>query len=216
MSNRTNEGQNDTTEGVAASLHRRLAPPKRWRRAPKLLASLLAVDVVFVAWVLHPGTDEPRVASVAELATSDFLSLSDRVIHVQGTLVPNSLVAYTNPGECRFRISAAVGTGEEAAEIDVVSEPCVAPPFLRDVDGMQTQVTVVGSLERPAAEPTSTWARLGNALGVDNAPHQHAEPEVFGRHVDAQQIFVNVHSSFKSNQAGTPHPTIRPVPTIER
>ncbi len=215
MGTTNNSKTHDTTEGVAASHSHRPRPKQRWRRAPKLLASLLAVDILVLAWVLHPEPDEPRFATVAELAEAQCHALSNRLLHVQGTLVPKSLVAYTNPDECRFKITSSQDD-DHAAQLEVVSQPCSASEYLRDVDGRPTRVTVIGHVQLPDADEPSVFATLSAALGAEQEPHRHASPEVAPLHLDARQIRVDVHGLFEAGASNAPHPTVRPVPTIER
>jgi cytochrome c-type biogenesis protein CcmE len=195
-----------------------------------LLAILLAIDAVVLAVFLWPD-EQPVYAKSVEAVVSDPSSNLGRVVRVGGELVSGSLVAYTNPCEFRFRLKPRAVEGEQPpVELGVSFAACSIPDSFREIEGRAQEVVVEGELHTSSDGEVTFWSALGRTLGWSGQSDfpQHELPALPDAHLDAKQVFAKVHGGAYEIRSGSPtrvhdgfvefsqHPTVRPVPTIER
>lgn len=117
----------------------------------KLLLGTVLLSAAILAIVFSMSWSESGAYS---RSVSDFHAhpIYDRVVRVQGTLVPGSLCYRDNPCEYRFRLEdqryAPTDAGMSAAspQLSVRYPQCVVPDTFRPGSGIDVSVTVEGKL----------------------------------------------------------------------
>lgn len=139
--------QSSSQPGASAELPASVVPkagprPRRRKRSWGLLLWLVAMGIAILAMALT-GIDEAAVYSkgVDQLLQEPERFVS-RNVRVVGTLVKGSLMRRSEPCEYRFRL------GKGTARLNVQYPQCIIPDALRDVPGVDVEVTVEGRLQK--------------------------------------------------------------------
>jgi cytochrome c-type biogenesis protein CcmE len=100
-----------------------------------LVASLLATAVVLA---IVFGLSGPKV--IYSLSVSQFLArgMADQTVRIRGQLVHGTLCKLTADCGYRFRLQDA------AQQLSVVYDECIVPDTLRDVPGLDVEITAEG------------------------------------------------------------------------
>jgi cytochrome c-type biogenesis protein CcmE len=123
-----------------------LAPeqPRSSRRHTGLLLSLLGIMAVILGLVFSGSGDAGMIYALdVDKAYAERDSLGERTVRLQGYLVPGSLVKRDQPCEHRFRVQ------KNGKELEVHYPQCILPESVRDVKGVDVEVTAEGRFADP-------------------------------------------------------------------
>jgi cytochrome c-type biogenesis protein CcmE len=103
---------------------------------------LLAIAAAILTLVMTNLNDAAIYSKGVDEMMAQKVSLADRNVRVQGTLVKGTLARRDSPCEYRFRMK------KNGAEIEVRYPQCVVPDTFRDVPNMDVDVTATGKLSK--------------------------------------------------------------------
>ena len=120
----------------------------------RMSRKLLAGTVVLGASILFAVFRLSTPKGIYSVSVSEFLAhpLRERFVRVQGTLVHGSLCRRTEPCAYEFALMAAPPEAIDSrprtlgSELSVRYARCVLPDTLRDLAGMDVQITIEGEL----------------------------------------------------------------------
>jgi cytochrome c-type biogenesis protein CcmE len=151
--------------------------PRKPKRSVGLLVALLVAGVAILTLALTSSGAFVYARTVDDLLAQKE-KLTGRNVTLQGMLKRGTLAKRDDPCEFRFTVKGA------KQEVPVRYPACVLPDTFKDVPGMPTEVTAVGSLDRSGyfaatsivAKCPSKYEMKDRASKGQKAPHDMTGP----------------------------------------